>query len=293
MAIAADKLELNRALEAAIDPWLEHMRWRADFEQWREGRLWQEQKQANTLNHLRSFLRLRAGTNDGTAATSDSLAGKKVLDLGSGMGGLATALALAGAEVFPADFNAEYCRITRLRGRRYDLELQPVNAAGEALPFSADFFDIIVCMDVLEHVQVPEKLIGEIYRCLKPGGICQLTAINRFAFKDPHYHARFVNWLPRRLATPYLRAVGIVKDNTRFADRQTLEEMHYYRYSQLQRLFAREGFANLLDAGEMKLKQHRSGWKGLLQKSGLLPVCYATYRSLIKSTYLVLAVKPG
>jgi len=288
----ADKLELNRALEAAIDPWLEHMRWRADFEQWREGRIWQERKQANTLNHLRSFLRLHArAATTREASASDSLAGKKVLDLGSGMGGLATALALAGADVFPLDFNAEYCRITRLRGRRYDLDLRSVNAAGEALPFRAGYFDIIVCMDVLEHVQQPRKLVAEIHRCLKPGGVCQLTAINRFAFKDPHYHARFVNWLPRRLATPYLRLAGVVKDNTRFADRQTLEEMHYYRYGQLRRLFAREGFADLLDAGEMKIKQQLPGWKGMLQKTGLLPVCYSTYRSLIKSTYLVMAVK--
>ena len=119
----------------------------------------------------------------------------------------------------------------------------------------------------------------------------RVIGAKKFAFRDPHYHARFVNWLPRRLATPYLRLAGVVKDNTRFADRQTLEEMHYYRYGQLRRLFAREGFANLLDAGEMKIKQHLPGWKGMLQKTGLLPVCYSTYRSLIKSTYLVMAVK--
>src|ERR1043165_1736005 len=92
-AVALDEkqTELNRALEAAIDPWLEHMRWRSDFAQWREGRLWQDRKQANTLNHLRSFLRLQSGaaTRSDEAAT-DNLAGRRVLDLGSGMGGLAT-----------------------------------------------------------------------------------------------------------------------------------------------------------------------------------------------------------
>ena len=294
LALKPDQVEINRALEAAIDPWLEHMRWRSDFDEWRQGRVWQEKKQTNTLNHLRAFLssqtRDRAEQDD---ATADSLSGRRILDVGSGMGGLATALALAGAEVWPLDFNREYCRITRLRGRRYDLDLHPVNAAGESLPFPENHFDVIVCMDVLEHVQQPQKVLAEINRCLKPGGVCQLTAINRFAFKDPHYHARFVNWLPRRLASPYLRLAGITKDNSRFADRQSLEEMHYYRYAELQKLFAREGFAELLDSGEMKLKKRLSGWKGVLQQIGLLSLCYGTYRTLIKSTYLVMAVKAG
>jgi hypothetical protein len=69
--------------------------------------------------------------------------------------------------------------------------------------------------------------------------------------------------------------------------------MHYYRYPELQKLFAREGFAELLDSGEMKLKKHLSGWRGVLQQIGLLNLCYGTYRTLIKSTYLVMAVKAG
>ena len=121
--------------------------------------------------------------------------------------------------------------------------------------------------------------------------VSSLAAINRFAFNDPHYHARFVNWLPRRLALPYLRLAGIVKDNSRFADRQSLAEMHYYRYGELKKLFARQGFAQFLDSGEMKLKQEFFGWKGMLQQIGLLPLCYAAYRSFVKSTYVVMAVK--
>src|ERR1051325_6927746 len=94
--------EIDHALEAAIDPWLAHMRWRADFAAWREGRIWQERRQAGTLNNLRAFLRLAAKSNgNGGAreADGDALAGKTILDLGCGMGGLSTALALAGASV--------------------------------------------------------------------------------------------------------------------------------------------------------------------------------------------------
>ncbi|HEY0377652.1 MAG TPA: class I SAM-dependent methyltransferase [Pyrinomonadaceae bacterium] len=287
--------EVNRELEAAIDPWLEHMRWRADFAEWRERRLWQENKQQATLGHLRSFLRL-AGQLNGNghapdAPAPDALRGRLILDLGCGMGGLTTALALAGASVQPLDFNPHYCRITRLRGSRHGLRLSPVNAAGEHLPFADGRFDLIVCMDVLEHVSDPEKLISEISRCLKPGGLCQLTAVNRFAFRDPHYHVRFVNWLPRRLANPYLRLVGRSKDNARSSDRQALREMHYYRYGQLTKLFARHGLAHVAESGELKLKKRLAGWRRLLQRGRLLGPAYKTYRACCKSTYLVLAVK--
>jgi 2-polyprenyl-3-methyl-5-hydroxy-6-metoxy-1,4-benzoquinol methylase len=297
-ALAQNELAGNSALAAAIDPWLEHMRWRADFDQWRERRLWQENTQTSTLNNLRSFLSAAETKSiDGQtrpasgSPTKDYLAGRSVLDLGSGMGGLSTALALAGAEVLPLDFNSAYCHITRLRGMRYGLNLAPVNGAGESLPFATAQFDIIVCMDVLEHVQDPEKVVAEISRCLKPGGLCQVTAINRFAFNDPHYHLRFVNWLPRRLAPAYIRLAGRAKDNSRFADRQTLDEMHYYRFGQLKKLFARHGLSGFLDAGEIKLKRRLAGWKGLLQRTGLLKVGYPAYRSLYKSTYVVMAVK--
>lgn len=282
-AATPEASDVDGELEAAIEPWLEHMRWRADFEGWREGRLWQEKRQQGTLKNLRAFLRAAEG--------EDTLAGRLVLDLGCGMGGLSTALALEGADVRSVDFNRHYCHITRLRGMRYGLELAPINAAGEALPFPDAHFDIVMCVDVLEHVRDPEALLSEISRCLKPGGLCQITAINRFAFRDPHYHARLVNWLPRRAADAYLRLFGHAKDNARFKDRQTLQEMHYYTYRGLERLLARHGLSGLAESGELKLKKSLKGWKGLLQRTGLAGLAYKTYRGLYKSTYVCMTVK--
>jgi 2-polyprenyl-3-methyl-5-hydroxy-6-metoxy-1,4-benzoquinol methylase len=290
-AATVEAADVDRELEAAIEPWLEHMRWRADFRSWREGRLWQEKRQKGTLNNLRAFLRVGARASNGGAKSEVSLVGRLILDLGCGMGGLSTALALEGATVRPVDFNRHYCHITRLRGMRYGLDLSPINAAGEALPFPDAHFDIVMCVDVLEHVRDPEALLAEISRCLKPGGLCQITAINRFAFRDPHYHVRFVNWLPRRLSDAYLRLVRRSKDNALFADRQTLREMHYYTYSGLETLLARHGLTGLAESGELKLKRRTGGLKGLLRRVGLLGVTYKTYRSLYKSTYVCMAVK--
>lgn len=276
--------ELSRELEAAIDPWLEHMRWRPDFAKWREGRIWQEKKQERNLATLRRFLH--------EARISENITGKTILDLGCGMGGYSTALALAGAKVQPYDYNKAYCEITRLRGERYNLGFSPVNGAGEALPFPDQHFDLIICLDVLEHVQNPEKLLSEISRCIKPGGICYLTAINRFAFNDPHYHVKFVNWLPRRFAEPFMKFRKRNKDNSRFGDRQTLHEMHYFRYSELIKFAARHRFAGVKELGELELATRQyKGWKELIKKAGLLRPAYKLYRSLYKGTYQLMLIK--
>jgi ubiquinone/menaquinone biosynthesis C-methylase UbiE len=286
--------DVNRALEAAIDPWLEHMRWRPDFAKWRDGRLWQENKQKRTLETLRMFMR--------EAGLGDDLRGLKVLDLGCGMGGLSVALAQAGAHVQPYDYNPAYCEITRLRGQRYNFDLKPVNGGGENLPFGDGMFDIIVCMDVLEHVQRPDDLVAETARCLKPGGLLYITAINRFAFNDPHYHVRFVNWLPRRFANPFLKLTGRKKDNSRFTDRQTLLEMHYYRFDQLPRLTEKHGFNRMVELGELEwgLRQgyepkFGGGAKGriakILRRLRLLGLFYRIYRFGYKGTYQLMMVK--
>ncbi len=287
--------ELDRQLAGAIDPWLEHMRWRPDFEQWRRGRLWQETKQKRTLDILRRFME--------EAGLRGSLKGLQVLDLGCGMGGLSVALAREGASVQPYDYNPAYCQITRLRGQRYSLDLHPVNGGGERLPFPEGYFDIIVCMDVLEHVQRPADLLAETNRCLKPGGLLYITAINRFAFNDPHYHVRGVNWLPRRMATPFLKLTGRHKDNSRFTDRQTLEEMHYFRFGQLPRLARQNGFSRTVELGELEWGRAATqptissskAWKSRLasglHKVGLLRPLYRLYRAAYKGTYQLAMVK--
>ncbi len=50
---------------------------------------------------------------------------------------------------------------------------------GEDLPFAASQFDVVVCVDVLEHVQSPAATVAEISRVLKPGGIFGFDTINR------------------------------------------------------------------------------------------------------------------
>ena len=68
------------------------------------------------------------------------------------------------------------------------------------LRFTDGAFDIVVCLDVLEHAESLEETLAEIARVLTPGGHAIVTATNRFVFRDPHYHLRGINWLPHPLA---------------------------------------------------------------------------------------------
>lgn len=219
---------LEAELAARIAPWLEHMRWRRDFEEWRERRLHQERYQEEHLARVRAVL--------------PSPAGCAVLDLGAGMGGFTVAMAREGTRVFALEYNEDYCKITRLRGRRYGLDLPLVRAAGEALPFPAESFALVCCWDVLEHVRDPQAVLAETYRVLRSGGLLLLTVMNRWAFRDPHYHLPGINWLPRSWAEAIIRRLGRGKGQAAFADRQALSEMHYFTWGTFCRLAEEIGF---------------------------------------------------
>jgi len=83
-----------------------------------------------------------------------------------------------------------------------------VNGVGEALPFGADSFDLILSHEVLEHVEDDQKTINEIVRTLRPGGRLVLFCPNRGYPFETHgiywrgsYHfgnIPLVNYLPRK-----------------------------------------------------------------------------------------------
>lgn len=233
--------EIDRSLETLIDPWLNHMRWRSDFADWRKKRLWQEKYQSEALAEISQY----------SLANSEH----RVLDLGSGMGGFAVAYALSsnGAQgkrlseapneravarpVVAMDYNLAYCEIAKTRARRYDIDLPTLVAAGENLPFAGEEFGVLTCWDVVEHVQNPERLFSEIERVLKPGGTAFVTVINRYALVDPHYHLRFINWIPRSWAEKYIEFRRRTKDSP-LQDMQRLQDMHYFTYGQVLKLIA-------------------------------------------------------
>jgi SAM-dependent methyltransferase len=154
-----------------------------------------------------------------------------------------------------------------------------------------------ICWDVVEHVQNPEQLLAELARVLRPGGRALLTVINRYAFRDPHYHMPLLNWLPRRLAEALIERRGRSKGGAAFSDRQKLSEMHYYTMAGFRRLAARHGF-RVGDIREDRVRRGEggaTGWKGrardALRRLGLAPIAYLAYRTLFQGTFELLLVR--
>lgn len=83
--------------------------------------------------------------------------------------------------------------------------LSYMEADGAQLPFSGSTFDIVLFPQVYEHTKEQQKVFNEIYRVLKPDGICFFSGPNRFQIVEPHYFLPFLSWLPNRLSTIYLR----------------------------------------------------------------------------------------
>jgi SAM-dependent methyltransferase len=270
-------------LVGRIDRWLAHMTWRPDFARWREGRIWQERQQAERLRLIERY--------------GGALPGRRILDLGSGMGGTSVALALAGAAPLAFEYNRAYCDIIRLRAGRYGLGLPVINGAGERLPFADASFDLAIAWDVVEHVQDPALLLAELARVLRPGGRVLLTVINRFAYRDPHYHMPLLNWLPRRLAEAIIERRGRSKQGADFSDRQKLSEMHYFTIGGFRQLAACYGFG-MGDIREDRVRRGEGTATGLkgqardaLRRLGLARAGYAAYRALFQGTYELLLVK--
>jgi 2-polyprenyl-3-methyl-5-hydroxy-6-metoxy-1,4-benzoquinol methylase len=76
------------------------------------------------------------------------------------------------------------------------------------LAFRNETFDVVTCTHIYEHVPDAEKLMAEIYRVLKPGGVCFFSAGNRFSLIEPHYRLPLLSVVPKAVAHVYLRVLG-------------------------------------------------------------------------------------
>lgn len=104
---------------------------------------------------------------------------KTVLDLGCAGGFMAEALASRGARVTGIDPAAEAIDAARAHARKTGLRIGYDVGVGEALPYDSASFDAVVCVDVLEHVADLNKVLSEVARTLRPGGMFLFDTINR------------------------------------------------------------------------------------------------------------------
>lgn len=152
------------------------------------------------------------------------LAGKEVLDVGCGGGILSEGMALRGATVLGIDLGEMPLRVAELHTLESGVSVTYRRVAAEALAAERPAsFDVVTCMELLEHVPNPASVVDACARLVRPGGWVFFSTINRnpksFLFavvgaeyllgllpKGTHDYARFIR--PSELHR-WIRAAGL------------------------------------------------------------------------------------
>lgn len=109
-----------------------------------------------------------------------SLRGKRVLDVGCGGGILSEAMARRGAQVTGIDLGPLTIEIAELHALESQLSIRYVREAAEThAVHSAGAYDIVTCMEMLEHVPEPESVLRALHDLVKPGGDIVVSTLNR------------------------------------------------------------------------------------------------------------------
>ena len=164
--------------DRTVDP-AEVERYRALAEMWwqPDGKLWP----LHVLNGLRSdYIRDQLCRSLGWDAEAERpLAGLRMLDIGCGGGLLSEAMARQGADVLGVDVVDRNIAAARLHAEEQGLDIRYEVNTAEALAERGDDFDVILNMEVVEHVADLPAFMASVNRMLRPGGHTFVATINR------------------------------------------------------------------------------------------------------------------
>ncbi|WP_282061181.1 bifunctional 2-polyprenyl-6-hydroxyphenol methylase/3-demethylubiquinol 3-O-methyltransferase UbiG [Roseobacter litoralis] len=120
-----------------------------------------------------------AGEFDRDLATSEPFKGLRILDIGCGGGLLAEPMARLGADVIGADAAERNIPVARVHAEQSGLTIDYRHTTAEALAAAGEQFDVVLNMEVVEHVASPIDYLIACRQLLKPGGLQVCSTLNR------------------------------------------------------------------------------------------------------------------
>ncbi|WP_170399502.1 bifunctional 2-polyprenyl-6-hydroxyphenol methylase/3-demethylubiquinol 3-O-methyltransferase UbiG [Ruegeria arenilitoris] len=141
-----------------------------------------------------------AGEFDRDLTAPNPFQGLRLLDIGCGGGLLSEPMARLGAEVVGADAAEGNLPVARIHAEQSGLDIDYRHTTAEALAEAGEQFDVVLNMEVVEHVADPLSYLTATQQLLKPGGLEICSTINR----NPKSYAMAIvgaevvmRWLPR------------------------------------------------------------------------------------------------
>ena len=159
------------------------------------------------------------------ADKADGLFGKHIIDIGCGGGILSESMAQQGAQVTGIDMGQEPLAVARLHALEMGVSVNYRQSTAEQMALEhAGEFDVVTCMEMLEHVPAPDSVVQACAELAKPGASLVFSTINRnpkswlmmiaaaehvfkMVPKGTHEHRKFIT--PAELCH-YIEAAGLV-----------------------------------------------------------------------------------
>jgi SAM-dependent methyltransferase len=153
-------------------------------------------------------------------AGADSIAGRRVLDLGAGFGAIALYCAHLGADVVTVDPHAQRMQVAVEIARRRGLAVRAVAARAQCLPLPDACFDVVLVNNSFCYIterRERRRALGEIHRLLRPGGWVAMRNPNRLHPRDQFTGLPLLGLLPPPLAARAVEALGRHRSSVRLS----------------------------------------------------------------------------
>ncbi|MEK7188360.1 MAG: class I SAM-dependent methyltransferase [Patescibacteria group bacterium] len=128
------------------------------------------------------------------------------LDVGCSSGKITYELSGLFKRTVGIDLDKEALKIARKRFKRKNLEFKLINA--ENISFNDCTFEVVILNQVYEFVDNPKKLVAEVYRVLKPGGICFVGARNKLSLIEGQTGIPLIHFLSHEFVVKLLKYFG-------------------------------------------------------------------------------------